>query len=559
MNGTTDTMGTTAARLATGSVSRRDVLLAGGALATGAALAGPAAAGAARAAEAGPAYPWDVEADVVVIGGGTGVYTALRAQTSGLETVLLEKTGSCGGSTLYSSSVVWAPVNDVMAARGDEDSREEALAYIQAGSGDTYLPALAEAYVDNVNTAVRNVTDLAGVEWAYWVGGIDYRPELEGGKTMGRSLVPVVESGSTAAALASALISAAEAAGVQTMVNTPAKSLVARETEGGVEVLGVRAEGPDGTLSVKARVAVVMACGGFDANDDMMATYLRCPVRYTWGGPYSTGDGQRMAMRVGADMRFMNDAWMSPGYVVEREAYKESGSAAFSSAITDYGKPGLIYVNKHGERFVNECANYDSVGRAFISYESGIEPRGWRNLPAFAVCDQACVDAYALNGGAQGEPGASFARYDTLEELAEACGIDEAGLKATVEAFNENAARGLDPDFGRGQDYFGQNYQRVDLEKDGAMRTLAPLATPPFWAAELAPTILGTMGGVRIDERARALDTDGNVIARLYAHGNCAGHGCGGAFYAGGGGTIGPSLAFGELAVQDLLQLEAWE
>lgn len=374
--------GTTASELAGMPVSRRNVLLAGGALAAGAALAGSVATGAAHASEATSAYPWDVEADVVVIGDGTGAYTALRAQTSGLTTVLLEKTGSCGGSTLFSSSVVWAPANDVMAASGDKDSREEALAYIQAGAGNTYLPALAEAYVDTVNAAVRNITDLAGVEWAYWVGGIDYRPELEGGKTRGRS---------------------------------------------------------------------------------------------------------------------------------------------------------------------------------FICYESGIEPRGWRNLPAFAICDQACVDAYALNGGAQGEPGVSFACYDTLDELAQACGIDAEGLKATVEAFNENAEQGLDPDFGRGQDYFGQNYQRVDMDKEGALRTLAPLATPPFWAAELAPTILGTMGGVKVDEHARALDTDGNVIARLYAHGNCAGHGCGGAFYAGGGGTLGPSLAFGELAAQDFLQLDAWE
>lgn len=124
----------------------------------------------------------------VVIGGGTGAYTALRAQTSGLESIVLEKTGSCGGSTIFPSSVVWAPCNDIMAQVGDEDSREEALAYIAAGSADTYIPELAEAFVDNINTAVTNVAELAGILWGYWVGGIDYRPELDGGKKLvGRS------------------------------------------------------------------------------------------------------------------------------------------------------------------------------------------------------------------------------------------------------------------------------------------------------------------------------------------------------------------------------------
>ena len=75
------------------------------------------------------------------------------------------------------------------------------------------------------------------------------------------------------------------------------------------------------------------------------------------------------------------------------------------------------------------------------------------NLPAYAICDQVCVDAYALNGGEAGSPGESFVCCDTLDALAEACGIDADGLKATLESFNASAGHGIDPDFGRGQDY----------------------------------------------------------------------------------------------------------
>lgn len=109
-----------------------------------------------------------------------------------------------------------------------------------------------------------------------------------------------------------------------------------------------------------------------------------------------------------------------------------------------------------------------------------------------------------------------------------------------------------------GDVYFGQNYQCVDMTKEGAFRTLAPLLTPPYWAAEVAPDALGTMGGMKVNEKAQIIDTDNNVIARLYAHGNCAGHGCGGAFYAGGGGTIGPSLAFGEITKAGIETLTPW-
>lgn len=543
------------------TLSRRQALLAGGTLALGG-IAANILGGCSPAADAQQSKDaWDEEADVVVIGGGTGVYTALRTQNKGLKTIVLEKGDSADGSTLFSTSVVWAPFNETMLAAGETDSREEALSYIEAGAADTYIPEMAEAFVDTVNTAVSNITDLTGMEWDCWAGGIDYRSSLPGGKTHGRSLVPKVAEGEpTAGVLETSLIDAANSAGVEIMTKTSATELITRKNEdGSTEVIGVVAESKGETLRIKASVAVVMAAGGFDWNDDMMANYLRVPARYSWGVAMAEGDAHKMAMKAGCDLRFMNDAWMSPGYKEQHEEAKAGKMARFASAITDYGKPGLIYVNKHGKRFTNECSNYDSLGRSFCALENGFEPRGWQNLPAYAIVDQKAVDAYGLAGGEPGAPGSCFKSYESLEALAEACGIDAANLVAEVARFNENASQGIDPDFGRGQDYFGQNYMRVDMTLEGPARTLAPLTEGPFWAAEVVPVVLGTMGGVKTNVKSQAIGTDGNPIARLYAHGNCAGHGCGGAFYTGGGGTLGPSLAFGELAAADIETLAAWE
>ena len=544
----------------TPGISRREALLTGGALALGG-LALSVLGGCSDGTDTVPsAEEWDEEVDVVVVGAGSGVYTALRTNASGLKTLVLEKSDRPGGSTSFSSSVVWVPNNDVMKQAGYTDSREEALEYIAAGSADTYLPELAEAYVDTINTAATNITELAGVQWAMWAGGIDYRSSLPGGKEFGRSLVPRVETGATTAGVLELhLIDAATAAGIEIRTSTPAVELLTRTDDAGVrEVIGVVADGANGRLRIKARVAVVMAAGGFDWNDDMMANYLRVPARHSWGVPEATGDAHKMAMRIGSDMRFMNEGWMSPGYKEEHEEAKAQGLSRLASAIRDYGRPGLIYVNKHGKRFTNECANYDSVGRSFCSIESGFEPRGWEHLPAYAIADQTAVDKYALAAGEPGKPGTCFKSYDSLTALAEALGINADELTATVARFNDNAAKGLDPDFGRGQDYFGQNYSGTDKDFEGPARTLRPLTTAPFWAAELVPVVLGTSGGIKTNAKSQALDTDGNVIARFYALGNCAGQGCGGAFYTGGGGTIGPALAFGELAAVDIANLQPW-
>ncbi|ACV22408.1 3-oxosteroid 1-dehydrogenase [Slackia heliotrinireducens] len=504
---------------------------------------------------------WDEEADVVVIGSGTGSYTAMRCANDGLDVIVLEKNAQAGGSTIFSSSVVWAPCNDLSVAEGIEDSREEALTYIEALSGDTFMPDEAAAYIDNVNAAVRNSTEIAGVEWAIWPAGIDYSVFLPGGKERGRAILPKVPEGETSIGKFNGpIIEAAQNLGARYMTSTPAKSFISRTNEDGtIEVLGVAAESNGKRINVRARKAVVLASGGFDWNMSMMENYLRTPARYSWGIATDEGDGQKMAMRLGADLRFMAEAFLSPGYKKEFEDAHEQGMSQLSTLIRDDAKRGIIFVNKHGKRFTNECASYDCVGRSFGGFENNGENRGWANLPAWAIIDQEAADNHTFNSGELGTPGNSYTKYDTLEELADACGIDKEGLLEEIARFNENAEQGLDPDFGRGQDYYGQNSIYTSTDYEGAFRTLQPIATPPFYAAEIVPVVLGTMGGAKTNANAEVVDTDGNVISRLYAQGNVSGIGAGGACYVGGGGTIGPGIAYGEIAANQIQNLTDWQ
>lgn len=544
-------------RSAHSGVSRREAIKLGGALGFGTLGIGLFGCGTGGS----KSESWDETVDVVVVGSGSGAYTALRTQHAGLSTIVLEKRDTSGGATSMSSSVVWAPCNDLMLAEGKKDSKEEALTYIEAGTGDTFMPDLAAAYVDHVNAAVKNCAELAGIKWKIWPSSIDYLSFLPGGKTYGRSLLPDAGEGkSSIGVLSAGILAAAESEGVKFMKGTPCTALVSRTADDGtVEILGCVAKKGSKTIRIRAKKAVVMATGGFDWNQQMMKSYLRTPAQHSWGCSTDTGDGHKMAMRVGADMNMMSEGWLSPGYKKEFDESRAAEASNLSSLIMDDAKRGIIFVNKHGKRFTNECANYDSVGRSFCAIENDGEERGWKNLPAFAIIDQAAADSHTFNKGELGKPGESFTRFETLEELADACGIDKQSLLAEVSRYNENAEMGLDPDFQRGQDYYAQQSTYSSKGFEGAARTLAPLTTPPFYAAEIVPVLLGTMGGIKVDSSARALDTDGKIISRLYAQGNCAGVGAGGSMYVGGGGTIGPAIAFGEIAASDIETLSDWK
>lgn len=547
------------------TLDRRDFVkgvIASGSVAAFAGLVGcsPQAQGS-SAFGGGDAGTWDEETDVVVVGSGCGLYTALKLFDDGNEVIVLEKGSMPGGSTSFSSSVVWSPANAVMTKEGLDDSLDEALEYIKGGSADTYVPELAEAFVNNVNPAIEEVTRLSGCEWALWGSGVDYRPDLPGAKKMGRALVPVVEEGKpTAGALSASLVAACNEKGIDTRLQTPAKQLITRTNDSGnIEVIGVIASDGKSDIRIKARKAVVMAAGGFDWNEAMQVDYLRVPARYSWGVATDDGDGVRMGMAIGSDLRFMSEAWLSAGYKELYEEAKQNRSALGSSTTGDGMKPGVIYVNKHGKRFANEGSNYDSMGRTWSAQESAVEPRGYTNLPAYALCDSIAANNYALAAGEKGAPGKPYVAYDSLEELAAALDLPYEDLKATIDAFNENAAQGLDPEFGRGADTYSVEVPWNDTSKEGAFRTLAPLTDPPFYAAEIVPVMLGTYGGIRVDANANAVHVNGSNIGRLYAQGNCAGVGVGGAFYVGGGGTLGPALAYGHIAATSIKDLAVWE
>ena len=139
---------------------------------------------------------------------------------------------------------------------------------------------------------------------------------------------------------------------------------------------------------------------------------------------------------------------------------------------------------------------------------------------------------------------------DTLEELAGKLGIDPAGLTAEIAAFNENAVKGTDPVYHRGEKHLDINTTGVmaGSRTDLANPVLAPLATGPFYGAIYVPGTCGTAGGLTINENAQVVNTAGEPIEHLYAVGNCS-SGVSGGTYVHGGISLGSGGVMSWVAV----------
>jgi succinate dehydrogenase/fumarate reductase flavoprotein subunit len=520
--------------------------------------------------------------DVVVLGtGAAGLCAALAAADAGARVGLFEKADLVGGTTALSSAVAWLPANKRAAEAGVTDSREEGLAYLDSLSHGMILPELAEAFVDTVPELLDWLDSATPLHLRLVPGFPDYHPEAPGGKPKGgRSLEPELFSfrqipgwGERMVGVTRPMRVSETPTGGGTGILSPelAEERAAEQIEGvgramvgallkgcldhGVEprtghravelltedgrVTGVRFEAAEGRVEVAAG-SVVLATGGFEFDETLVRDFLRGPMEFPAGVPTNTGDGLTMAMRLGARLGNMREAWWVP--VVTLPKPEGSTHQPVLLILRERTLPRTLIVNRTGRRFTNEAANYNALGGAFHEFDP--TSFSYRNLPFWLVFDQGYVDRYGGFGTAAGGPVPDYVtRADDVASLAERIGVPGDALTATVARFNELVASGHDDDFLRGDSAYDGWCGDQSLYP-GREATLGPLDTAPYYAVELHPSTLGTKGGPRTDVDGAVLDVDGDVIPGLFAAGNVMA-GPTGMVYGGAGGTLGPALVFG--------------
>jgi len=528
-------------------------------------------------------FQWNQETDVLIAGsGGAGLTAAIMAHDRGAKALVVERSGYVGGTTAVSGGALWTPMNHHMKELGIEDSREEALAYckhLTAGRADD---ALVKTHIDTGCEVVRYLEEHTPLKLAA-VSMPDYHPEEEGGKLGGRSIEPTLFDtkqlgqwteklrGATAGfvvtvqelfttyraylkpqnlpmdiildraekglvtcgpALIGMLLKGCLDRDTTILLETRALELIREDGR----ILGVRAERNGKDLFIRAK-AVVLACGGYEWNEHLKAKFLPGPVTHPSSPPLSEGDGLVMAMEAGADLANMSEAWWAPSVVIPGQEYE--GRQLSRLLLTERIAPHTVLVNRYGQRFVNESANYNDMPKAFYHFDANAYE--YRNLPCWLIFDAQYREKYVVMGVAPSDPDPDWlARDGSLAGLAQNVGIDPSGLEATMARFNGIVREGKDRDFGRGD----SAYDRYMGDVEAPHPNLGTIQKPPFYAVPVYPGALGTKGGPRTNTKGQVLHVRGHPIPGLYAAGNAMA-GVSGPGYYGGGATVGLSIVWG--------------
>lgn len=563
------------------NMGRRDflktALVSSVALGAAGVISGCSAQGKTESGGQAPEGSWDKEVDLVVVGSGTGAFAALAAaKLSDASVCLLEKGNFWGGTAATSGGGMAIPLTDAAKAAGAKDSKEEVLKYFMSASEGRANEAVVAAFADNGNDFLNWMLETTG--WTCNPSTLfgDYYEPLPGWVPFGRASLGFAnaEGPLVAAQMWEQLRSELTEAGVDIMMETPAKRLIVDEAGA---VVGVEAEEKGKTVTIKAK-SVIMATGGFDHDDEMRAKHMPFKILATNASMFNTGDGHKMGMAIGADVSYMDACWGAPAILTTGQKPADliaNNEIAQEIAGTDWamyrGLPGAVVVNRKGRRIGNEATAYDSFFRAFSYYDNG--EMEYLNIPSYLICDSACWNTYSMPGHTVGSIDGGyfdqtyggdakdasavpewFVQADTLEELCEKLGIDAEGLSAELAAFNENAANGVDPVFHRGEKQLDLNTTAVmaGMRTDLANPCLAPVATPPFYGAAYVPGTCGTAGGLTINENAQVVTPMGEPIPGLYAVGNCS-SGVSGGRYVHGGISIGAGSVMGWIAVHHAL------
>lgn len=530
------------------------------------------------------AQPHQIDSyDVIVIGAGAaGLMAGLTAARSGARVVILEKETKLGGTAAVSGGIVWAPCNDRMEGG---DSRDDALAYFRSLDNGDIRGDVLEAFVDNAAPALRFLEEHSPVRFETLNGYPDYfgdRPgaRTQGGRALDSGLFAYSELGEWRGKVATGTVYPLAVAetplGGGTGVLPPevlrdrvakdvrgfgqalVAGLLAGVLESGVEirlghklqaltrtgdgVTGVTTEGPDGTIEFAARRGVIVATGGFEWNGELAQSFLRGPIAFPASPPCNTGDGLQALMASGAALANMTNAWWCPT-IATGETWAD-GSPRAQPVLIERTLPGSIIVNAAGKRFCNEAVNYSALAGAFHAFDPN--RYAYVNQPAWLVFDHDYKQRWPIAGAPPGDAVPDWmTRGTSLSDLAARLGIEPQTFEETVTAFNAQAEAGVDPEFQRGETAYDRFYG--DRSRPGALATLGPLRTAPFYAVPLHLGVLGTNGGAKTDAEGRVLGHDGAPIPGLFAAGNVIACPTGG-IYAGAGGTLGPALTFAYLA-----------
>lgn len=433
-----------------------------------------------------------MKADIVIIGGGgAGLPAALTAHERGSHPLVLEKRGIVGGNALMAEGFFAA------------ESPAQKRLLIDAKRDVLFKMALDYAHYKIDPRILRVFINKSG-DTVGWIEkkGMKFDRIVPFYPNQVPLVWHIVEG--HGATLMKIFEKECKEKGIPILRKTRAKGILVDHRG---RVRGVKAEGEGGETEINAK-SVIIATGGYASNLDLLKKYRpeHSKILKDEGLPGMDGDGLMMAMELGADTDGLGNLQMV-------------GPAPFPKNWTIEGmagEPYCIWVNKKGERFIDETITFN----VFEAINAILRQKG---VICFAILDHKMKEDIVEHGLVRGcgemfvrrgeriegldkelkkqiDKGGVF-KSESWEEISEWIEAPRGALRMTVDEYNGFCDRRYDEIFVKDQQY------------------LQPLRTPPFYAIRCSGAILGTMGGIKINHKMEVLDQEGEPIPGLYAAG----------------------------------------
>ncbi len=485
--------------------------------------------------------------DVLIVGyGAAGANAAIAAHDAGAHVLILEKLGFPGGNSGVCAGAMLIPA-----------SIDDAIQYYRSLSFRTVDEDFVRAFAREMIEIPSLLTRL-GAECKVRRMDPPNFPSFLGNPV---KRIQVSPTGANGFGL---LQDQVQKRKIEVLLNMSTTALI--QDPRSREVIGVKTQANGEARDFLARRGVVLTCGGYGCNREMLADFHfpgAADYIFPWGTPGNTGDGIRMASEVGASLWHM--ASLEWGALCAKAPSEKFGTAIGVGLGRTMPDGSFAFVNRYGKRFMPENTSlmHRKAPLEILCFDH--ERAEYRNLPAYMIFDEtyrkrgpiasrpehfremwggpvgyaAVHDIYEWSRANQAEIDRGWiVQAGTLADLAGKVGADAAALEETVRIFNRDCAESRDSQFGR------------------PGMSLAPLEKPPFYAVELALTLVNTQGGPKHDKECRVLDFNNRAIPRLYAAGEVSSFF---GFLYQGGSNYPEAWAFGQIAGRNAAAETPWD
>jgi tricarballylate dehydrogenase len=456
--------------------------------------------------------------DVIVVGAGNAATcAALAAREAGVDVLMLEVAPeeARGGNSCFTGGafrVVYHGAEDLAPLIPDMNKTELENVDFGAYTEEDYFDDMGRLTQYRCDPDLSEILIRRSFEAALWMREKGVRFQLGLGRQAFRvggkfkfwgGLACHIWGGGKE--LMKALSTRATREGITVLYETPAIGLL--QGDGGVEGVRVRHRGRIRELRAKA---VILACGGFEANAEMRARYLgpNWDLAKVRGSRFNTGQGLKMALDIGAAPA---GHWSGAHAVAWDLNAPPFGDLDVGDRFQKHNYPFGIVVNARGERFLDEGLDFHSYTYAKYGGEILNQP----GMFAWQIFDQKVVhllrEEYRI-------PRITKEKSDTFEALAEKLeGVDARRFLETVRAFNSAPRPDVpfDPNIRDGLATSGLAIDKTNW----AQR----LDQPPYEAYAVTTGITFTFGGLKITNEAQVEDTSGRPIPDLFAAGEIVG------------------------------------